>query len=136
MSFHLKVVAIDRLLFEGDIDKMQVTTTDGQLTILPNHIPLVSVLKIAPLIIEHEGEKKYLAISGGYMSIQRHETLIVADIAEWAHEIDRDRVEEAEQRARHAIEHPLEYVDPAVAEKELQKAINRLHVFDLYHKKA
>ncbi|MGL5295372.1 MAG: ATP synthase F1 subunit epsilon [Culicoidibacterales bacterium] len=132
MSFHLKVVAIDRLLFEGDIDKMVVTTTDGQLTILPNHIPLISILKIAPLIIEQNGERKYLAISGGYMSIQRHETLIVADIAEWAHEIDIDRVEEAKIRAQHALSNPLEFVDPTVAEKELKKALNRLHVHDLY----
>lgn len=134
MSFHLKVVAIDRLLFEGEIDKMQVTTTDGQLTILPNHIPLVSVLKIAPLMIEQNGERKYLAISGGYMSIQRHETLIVADIAEWAHEIDVTRVEEAKMRAEQALNNPLDFVDPKVAEKELQKAINRLHVYELQKK--
>ncbi|MGL4972438.1 MAG: ATP synthase F1 subunit epsilon [Culicoidibacterales bacterium] len=134
MSFHLKVVAIDRLLFEGEIDKMQVTTTDGQLTILPNHIPLIAILKIAPLVIDQAGEKKYLAISGGYMSIQRHETLIVADIAEWAHEIDVERVEEAKMRAQQAIANPLEFVDVKVAEKELKKAINRLDVYELYHK--
>ncbi|MGL4953365.1 MAG: ATP synthase F1 subunit epsilon [Culicoidibacterales bacterium] len=134
MSFHLKVVAIDRLLFEGEIDKMLVTTTDGQLTILPNHIPLISILKIAPLMIEQDGEKKYLAISGGYMSIQRHETLIVADIAEWAHEINIERVEAAKVRAQHELDHPLEFVDIKVAEKELKKAINRLDVYELQHK--
>lgn len=132
MSFHLKIVTIDRLLFEGDVDKMQVTTTDGQLTILPNHIPLISVLKIAPLIIEQNGEKQYLAISGGYMSIQRHEVLIVADIAEWASEIDRERVELAKTRAEEALEKPTAFMDPKVAEKELRKALNRLDVYDLH----
>ncbi|OGY45322.1 MAG: ATP synthase F1 subunit epsilon [Candidatus Buchananbacteria bacterium RIFCSPHIGHO2_01_FULL_39_14] len=101
-KFHLKLVTPERQTYEKEIYQLTVPTTEGQITILPNHLPLVSVL--APgeiMIIETPGKKEEItmAVSGGFLQVAQNQVTILADTAERLEEIDESRSEAARQRA-------------------------------------
>jgi F-type H+-transporting ATPase subunit epsilon len=67
--------------------------------VLPNHIPLISVLQPGELVAKAGGEEVAMAVSGGMVEVRRNEITILADTAERAEEIDLKRAEEARARA-------------------------------------
>jgi F-type H+-transporting ATPase subunit epsilon len=72
---------------------------DGQLGILPNHIPLITQLADGELCARVGDEEYYFAIHGGFMHVLPHKVMVLADMAERAEEIDIERAQEARQRA-------------------------------------
>ncbi|MFA5872001.1 MAG: F0F1 ATP synthase subunit epsilon [Parcubacteria group bacterium] len=94
-----KIVTPERTVFENEIDQATLPTQDGEITILPNHIPLISALKPGDLMIKKDGEEIDLAVSGGIVEVQNNEITILADTAERAEEIDLARAEEARKQA-------------------------------------
>ncbi|PWB38484.1 MAG: ATP synthase F1 subunit epsilon [Parcubacteria group bacterium] len=99
-QFNLKIVTPDKVLFSEPVAQVSVSTALGQITILPNHLPLVSQLKPGEIIIKHEGHQESLmAISGGFIEILPDQVIILADSAERAEEIDERQAAEAHRRA-------------------------------------
>jgi F-type H+-transporting ATPase subunit epsilon len=94
-----KIVTPERTVFENEIDQVTLPTQDGEITVLPNHIPLISALKPGDLMIKKDGEEIDLAVSGGIVEVQSNEITILADTAERAEEIDLARAEEARKQA-------------------------------------
>jgi F-type H+-transporting ATPase subunit epsilon len=126
----LKIVSPEKSLFEGETDSISLPTPLGQITVLPNHIPLVSSLAPGELIIIEHGNTRHLAVSGGVIEVRKsNEIVILADAAETAEEIDVARAEEARERARKIMSEKIlsdeEYAATAAA---LEKALARIRV--------
>jgi len=76
MTFPLRVFAIDREIFVGDANSLTVPTTTGQIQILPEHTPLISLLKEGEVIIEAaNGTTTKLPISGGTVEVTHKEVV-------------------------------------------------------------
>ena len=99
-NIKFEIVTPERVVLREEILQITVPTTSGEITILPDHIPLVSVLK--PGVIEVKGldnQVKVMSVSGGFIEVLHDKIVILADTAERAEEIDEVRVEEARMRA-------------------------------------
>ena len=83
------------MLFEGDVDRIVVRTSQGDVGILPNHVPYIAALGIGALIIIQNGEKRIAAIAGGFVDVTKEGTTILARSCEWADEIDVNRANSA-----------------------------------------
>ena len=94
-----KIVTPERTVYEDEIDQITIPTADGEITVLPNHIPLISILVPGELDVRKDGEEIAMAVSGGMIEVRGNEMTILADTAERAEEIDLTRAEEARQRA-------------------------------------
>ena len=95
-----EIVTPERVVLKEDIKQITVPTKDGEITILPLHIPLVATLKPGVLDIRRtNGEIEYISISGGFLEVLKNKLVILADTAERAEEIDLARAEEAHRRA-------------------------------------
>ena len=94
-----KIVTPERTVYESEIDQLTLPTVEGEITVLPNHIPLISVLAPGELVAKYDGEEVAMAVSGGMIEVQKNEITILADTAERAEEIDLARAEEARQKA-------------------------------------
>ena len=77
-TFPLKVMTIDHCFFEGDVDRIVVRTSQGDVGILPNHVPYIAALGIGALIIIQNGEKRIAAIAGGFVDVTKEGTTILA----------------------------------------------------------
>lgn len=103
-SIHFKFVTPERTLFDGQADSITCSTKQGQITVLPNHAPLVAELVLGEIIVTHKGNSQLLHVGGGFLQIQPHsEVVALADSAEHVAEIDLARAEQAVQKAQETL---------------------------------
>lgn len=102
---------------------------EGDLGILPNHMPLVTPLKIAPVRIKTDGDKEQqIAVSGGFMEVRGDKVTILAETAELPEEIDVERAKAAKARAEQRLIDKHPDLDYKRAELALLRAQVRLQV--------
>ena len=100
-KLNIKLITPAKTVLEEEVDEVVADTKDGQITILANHTPLVSILKPGELIIRIDKKDKPLAIAGGVIEMFNNTLVILADTAEHVDDIDLER---AEKRARELVE--------------------------------
>lgn len=95
-----EVVTPERVVIKEMIRQVTVPTKSGEITILPNHIPLVSNIDYGVIeVLQENGDREVISTSGGFVEVLKNKVVILADTAERAAEIDVKRSEEARQRA-------------------------------------
>ena len=127
-SFQLRIITPDRVFYEGEVEMVEFNTTEGEIGVLPGHIPLTVIVKPGILnIYEAEGEKQ-AALHSGFAEILPERVTILAEIVEWPEEIDAQRAEAALQRAEERLRSRTPETDVARAETALQRAVARIEV--------
>lgn len=127
-GFSLRIITPERVFYEGPVEMVEFNTTEGEIGVLPGHIPLTVIVKPGILTItEAEGEKK-AALHAGFAEILPESITILAEIIEWPGEIDENRAEAALERAKQRIEQKASDTDMARAETALLRAMARIQV--------
>lgn len=127
-SFNLRIITPDRVFYEGEAEMVEFNTTEGQVGVLPGHIPLTVIIKPGILnIYEAEGQKE-AALHAGFAEILPESVTILAEIIEWPDEIDESRAEAAKERAEERLRSRTPETDIARAETALQRAVARIQV--------
>ncbi len=127
-TFHLKVLTADRVFYDGQVERVIVRTTQGDVGILPKHIKYLAALGIGGLTIYADGASRVAAVSGGFVDVSEENTVILARTCEWADEIDINRAREAEARAKAKLQQQLSAREHDIASVKLKKAINRIRI--------
>ncbi len=131
----LKIVTPDGVTYESEVDQVSAPTQSGEITILPHHIPLISVLKAGELRIQKEKHEVLIAVSSGVIEVRPNsEISIIADTAERAEHIDIERAEAARARAEQLMKEKssLEEVEFARIQAKMEKELARLRVGKKY----
>src|SRR5215831_9675428 len=129
-TLDLEIATPERELLREKVTEVQVPGRNGYMGILPGHAPLVGLLGIGVLTYEVRGEKRYMAIHGGFLEVADDQVRVLADTAERAEEIDVPRAKTALQRAMEEGENPAVGVDPAQALAAAARAQARLETAD------
>jgi len=127
-SFLVEIVTPERKVYAETANMVSVTGVEGELGILPNHIPLVTPLRIAPVVIKRGNKVDVVAVNGGFIEVRKDKIVILAESAELSTDINIERAEAAKQRAQQRLAAKQDQVDFRRAELALQRAMNRLHV--------
>lgn len=129
-TFLLEIVTPERKVYAEQVNMVSVKGAEGELGILPNHIPLVTPLKIAPITVKKQGSKDVvIAVNGGFMEVRKDKVVILAESAELPEQIDIDRAKAAKDRAEKRLaDTKQDNVDFKRAEASLQRALNRIGV--------
>ncbi len=94
----------ERVVYKEDIDSLSLPTPLGEITVLQNHIPLVSLISPGMITLRKGKEEWYVAVSGGFVSVKPESNVtLLADTAERAEELTLEAVEKAREDARHAL---------------------------------
>ena len=126
-SFKVKIIAPDRLFYEGDADMIELTTTEGQIGVYKGHIPLTAVIAPGTVrVYETDGDTKSAALHSGFVEILQDSVTVLAEIVEWPDEIDVNRAEEAKVRAERRIAEKATETNLARAELALKRAVARI----------
>jgi F-type H+-transporting ATPase subunit epsilon len=84
---NVELVAPDRVVWEGEADMVIARTTDGELGVMANHIPLLGVLVDAPVRIRRDGQDvKTVEVKGGFLSVTKEKVSVLAESVESADE--------------------------------------------------
>lgn len=127
-TFHLDIIASDRVFYKGECEHLVVTALDGLLGILPGHEALVTSLPTGELKYMVNGEWRYAAISEGFMEVMPEFAVILADTCELPEEIDVKRAEEARMRAEELLKSKQSIMEYYHTQAALNKAMNRLKI--------
>lgn len=136
-TIKFEIVTPERVVLQQEILQITVPTTSGEITVLPDHIPLVSVLQ--PGVIElkrADGLIEIMSVSGGFIEVMKDKIVILADTAERAEEINEKRVEEARARAEE-LKKNIKAVDDiqfANVAAKLEKEMARLRAVDKWRR--
>ncbi len=122
----LQIITPQERFYEGDVSMVELTTTEGNIGIYPNHIPLTAVVAPGVLRIHESGEVKEAALMSGFFTILPESVTIMAEIVEWPDEIDFKRAEEARIRAERRLANQDMTLDIMRAEAALKRALVRL----------
>lgn len=128
MNLQLEIITPDKVVLKDTVDEIVVPTISGEITILPNHTPLLTRMKEGELIIKKSQKVSYFAILGGFLEVQNNNVNILADYAVRAEDIEVAKAKEAEERAKNAMKQKANLRDFAMAESDLRKAILELKV--------
>ncbi|MBR2067177.1 MAG: ATP synthase F1 subunit epsilon [Solobacterium sp.] len=130
---HCRIVTPEGVYKEMDTSIINIETTDGARGVLPNHVPIVTMLKIGHMSTIEEGERQEYAVAGGLFYFRDNQAEILTDAIENKKDIDVDRAEAAKHRAEERLSVLNDPdLDMKRAELALQKALNRLRVVNRY----
>lgn len=104
MKLTYTIVTPERIVQEGEADSVSVMTSLGEITILPQHIPLVALMKAGEMRIKNGKEEMLLATSTGLVEVRSGSKIVVlADSAERSDELEVTAIEAAKKRAEEAL---------------------------------
>src|SRR2546429_3676267 len=127
-KLHVDIVTVEGRRFKGDADFVVAPGSEGELGILPRHIPLLTPLAPGSVKVRNEGAEQYFFVSGGFLEVRPDQVTVLADSAERADDIDEARAEEARRRAESLLQQKLSDADQAAATTALARAEARLRL--------
>ena len=129
MTFPLKIVTPDGLIFDGQAEKLIVRSVTGDMAILARHINCVCPLGMGQAIVEADGQRRTAACIGGLLSVMDGEATLVPTTFEWSDQIDADRAEKSLHRAEGILKNKdASDTEIQLAEARLKRALIRKSV--------
>ena len=126
--FRLQVISPDRIFYDGDVEMVELTTSEGEMGVLKGHIPLTAILVPGVLKIKEDGQERKTALHDGFVEVFQDHMTILAESCEWPEEIDVNRANEAKVRAERRISSGDANVNVARAELALRKSLVRIEL--------
>jgi len=124
----LRIITPERVFYEGDTQMVEFNTTEGEIGVLPGHIPMTVIVAPGILRIHEENGIRPAALHAGFAEILPDQISILAEVVEWPDEIDKDRANAALRRAQDRIRAKEENLDLERAQVALQRAMARINV--------
>ncbi|MFA7253777.1 MAG: ATP synthase F1 subunit epsilon [Patescibacteria group bacterium] len=125
-KFTLKLIAPDGVKYEEEADEVVLPTADGQITVLPGHMPVISLLKPGEIIIKNGNKTHELATEGGVAEISQNLVKVLADTAEEADSLDELKIAEAKKAAEQRLANAKDEVEFTEAAAALEKQLVKL----------
>lgn len=126
--FTLEIISPERVFYSGEVNFVELTTSEGEIGVYKNHIPMTNILMPGQVKIHEDGAVKTAAVMSGFVVILKDKVKVMAEIAEWPNEIDKNRAEEARIRAERRLKEGGSGVDMARAEAALKRSLVRLGI--------
>jgi F-type H+-transporting ATPase subunit epsilon len=127
----LQIITPERVVFsEQGVESVTLPGSEGELTILPSHAPLMTALDPGPLLFRKGGQEVDVALSGGFLEVRDDKVIVLADTAERSDEIDAARAEQARREAAEALATREGEIDVAAAMAALMRAQARIRVIE------
>src|SRR5699024_8172104 len=129
-TLKVSVVTPDGPVISGDFEMVSVTAENGQIGVLPGHIPLVAPLKIDSVRLKHENTEEVVVVNGCFLGVRSAVVFIFGTLAESGLDIDVARVEEGRLRAEKLLKQQ-EKIDKERAWLALQREMKCIRVGNL-----
>jgi len=136
-TIKFEIVTPERVVLRQEALQVTVPTTSGEITILPDHIPLVSILQPGVIEVKRvDNVVEIMSVSGGFIEVLKDKIVILADTAERAEELDEERIKEAHKRADELKKNAkaADDIDFADVSARIEKELARLRAVNKWRK--
>lgn len=126
-TFYLKVIACDRVFFEGRCQQVTLPLFDGQQAIQAHHENMVFSVEVGELVIQKEDGTTITGVTGtGFAQMINNRATVIVDTCEYPEEIDVRRAEEAKERAEEQLRQKQSIEEYHMSKASLARAMARL----------
>ena len=133
-TLHLEIVTPEQRVYQADVDQVVVPGVEGELGILPQHIPLMTQIRPGELRIYQNGKESRFAVGEGFLEVRPDRVSILTDMAISEADIDEKATEEAVARAEKEMrDQSLGHEELAVVQASLQRSLAKLQVKRRHH---
>jgi F-type H+-transporting ATPase subunit epsilon len=133
-TIKLEIVTPEAKTFSDDVDMVTLTGTEGEMGILPQHMPLMTQLVAGEITARKGTENIFLAVGDGFVQVTGDRVAILTDMAIKASDIDEAKAEEARQRAEARLAEKITGEDAAMVNAALVNSLAQLKVKRRMHK--
>lgn len=132
----LKIVTPEKLVLEELVESVTLPTMEGEITILPEHVPIIAGLKSGDVVALVNGEHVPMAVVGGFVEVKKEEGIttvaVLADFAEHVSDMTDEAIEKAKARAEELrkLAENKEHVDYEHFATELERSLTRVKIAD------
>lgn len=129
-TMHFQIATPEKVIFDvQNVESISLPTKMGEITVLPDHLPIVASLVPGEARVRVNGQEILMAVSGGFIEVRPGKVVVLADSAERAEDIDEARAEAARQKAHELMQQKkTEVVDYTGLAVKLEKELARLRV--------
>jgi F-type H+-transporting ATPase subunit epsilon len=127
-TIKLEIVTPEAKTFSEDVDMVTLTGSDGEMGILPQHMPLMTGLVAGEIVARKDGKNIFLAVGDGFVQVTGDRVAILTDMAIKADDIDEAKAEEARQRAEARLKEKITDEEAASAGAALAHSLAQLKV--------
>jgi F-type H+-transporting ATPase subunit epsilon len=136
-QLNVDIVTPDGRAFQGSASGVRAPGVEGSFEVQNNHAPMTAAFGVGPLVLKTKDAHEYadmnddrivFATSGGFLEVVDNRVTVLAETVEPASEIDVERAENAEARARQRLENGLRGEEREEAEAALERARTRMRV--------
>jgi F-type H+-transporting ATPase subunit epsilon len=128
-KIELKIVTPEKVVYQDLVESVSIPTVDGEITVLPGHIPIISGVKAGELRIKKGTSQDMFSITRGVAEVDGHTITILTDAAEKAEDIDEKRAEEARKKAKDLMSSTkVDEEGYADAVAQLERALSRMRI--------
>ncbi|HXB59565.1 MAG TPA: F0F1 ATP synthase subunit epsilon [Candidatus Acidoferrales bacterium] len=127
-TIKLEIVTPEAKTFSEDVDMVTLTGIDGEMGILPLHMPLMTQLVPGEILVKKGSDNFFLAVGDGFVQVTGEKISILTDMAIRAENIDEAAAEEARKRAEERLAQKLTEEDAAMVQASLLNALAQLKV--------
>jgi F-type H+-transporting ATPase subunit epsilon len=124
----LEIVTPEAKTFSDDVDMVTLTGSEGEMGILPEHMPLMTELVAGEIHAIKDNQSIFLAVGDGFIQVTGDRVSILTDMAIRAENIDEAAAEQARQRAEERLKQKLSDEDSAMVQASLAHALAQLQV--------
>jgi len=127
-TLRLEIVTPVAKVFSEEVESVTLDGDDGQMTILPEHVRLMTRLVPGEMMVHHDGRDQFLAVGEGLVTVTARRVAILTDMAIPAENIDEAKAEEARQRAVARLREKLSAEEVASVNAALAHSLAQLRV--------
>ncbi len=124
----LEIVTPEAKVFSDDVDMVTLTGSEGEMGILPQHMPLMTQLVAGEIVVNQGKETFFLAVGDGFVQVTSDRVSILTDMAISAENIDEAKAEEARRRAEGRLAEKISDEEAARIQAALAHATAQLKV--------
>lgn len=134
MPLHVQIITPEKIVLDANVDEATLPTINGEISILPKHMPLLTQLAPGELILKTKSSLEHFVVVGGFLEVNSDKVSILADYAVHGKDISAVKAQEAKDRAEKAMKEKTSEEDFVLAEAEFRRAILELKVAKKYRK--
>lgn len=136
MTMHVDIVSAEESIFSGTAEFVLARAAEGEVGILPRHLPMLAELKPGEVMVRAAGgEEQFYYVTGGMIEVQPHVVTVLADAATRARDLDEAAAKDAMRRAEDAMRDRSGEIDYARAQAELVEAAAKVRMLEKLRKR-
>lgn len=119
----MEIISQEKIVLKDSFESILLRTLDGDIAVLPHHIPYIGIVKPGEIIVKKDGREQVLASTGGILEVTPEKVVILVDSAIRVEEIDEAQAENAKQKAEKLMHEHLSNAEIADVKASLEKAL-------------